>query len=165
MSAISSVFAYDERSKNMVLRLKFCDDLFHVKEYARWMSERGKTVLEGVDFIVPVPTHRMRLLRRKYNQAALLAQAVGRYSGIPSDVFVLQKLKNTSPQRNLPANVRKRNVHGVLAVTNTDRVQGKVIALVDDVITTGATIAACASILKSAGALEVRALTLGKTLL
>ena len=148
----------------MVLRLKFCDDLFHVRAYAHWMCERGGVVLEGADFLVPVPMHRMRLMRRKYNQASLLAQAIGKLHKIPAEVLLLRKLKDTPPQHGLAAVIRKKNVRGSFSVTDTEKVQGKVITLVDDVITTGTTIAACASALADAGAREIRALTLCRAL-
>ncbi|ASI48279.1 amidophosphoribosyltransferase [Anaplasma ovis str. Haibei] len=164
ISAVSSAFAYDECSKNMVLRLKFCDDLFHVRAYANWMCERGGAVLEGVDFLVPVPMHRMRLTRRKYNQASLLAQAVGKLCKVPAEVLLLKKSKNTPPQHGLAAVIRKKNVCGSFSVTDTEKVRGKVVTLVDDVITTGATITACASVLANAGAREIRALTLCRAL-
>ncbi|AGZ79285.1 competence protein ComF [Anaplasma marginale str. Dawn] len=165
ISAINSVFVYDECSKNMVLRLKFGDDLFHVRAYARWMCERGKAVLEGADILVPVPMHRVRLMHRKYNQAALLAQAVGKLRKIPTEVLLLKKSKDTPPQHGLAATARRKNVCASFTVADTDKVRGKVIVLIDDVITTGATIAACASALADTGAREIRAVTLCRTLL
>ncbi|MGN7678390.1 MAG: ComF family protein [Anaplasma sp.] len=164
VSAVESVFVYDTHSKNMVLRLKFCDDLSHIEEYARWMCWRGAKILEDADFLVPVPMHRIQLLRRKYNQSVLLARAMSKLCGVPTKAFVLRKIKNTAPQHSLPAAARAKNVHGSFEVLGIERVCGRTVVLVDDVITTGATIAACAHALASAGVREVRALTLGKTL-
>jgi predicted amidophosphoribosyltransferase len=94
----------------------------------------------------------------------MLAQAVGRLSGVPVDCFTLARLRRTATQVGLTADQRRRNVAGAFKVTRVraDRVKGKKIVVVDDVITTGATAEACARALKRAGAARVDVLALAR---
>jgi ComF family protein len=119
------------------------------------MRETGAEVLTGAHLVVPVPLHRRRRWTRGYNQAADLA----RHLGLPVR-RALRRVRATAPQTTLPAAQRHRNVRDAFSVTPAGRSTiGTVVVLVDDVCTTGATLAACAKALKSAGAAEVRALT------
>nr|WP_169193672.1 ComF family protein [Anaplasma platys] len=164
IAEIAAVFEYNAHAQNMVLRLKYFDDTTHVAGYAQWMYHKGFALLHRADLIVPVPIHRLRLLSRKYNQSVLLARQIGWLSSKPLEVFALRKTRNTLPQNSLTAAQRAQNVLGSFTVTDARLVRGKVVILVDDVITTGATIQACAHALIDAGAREVLALTLGRTL-
>lgn len=141
-------------------------DLLHVLKYdkrrsvarplGRLMAEAGAVVLEGADFLVPVPLHLWRHYRRGFNQASELA----RHVGVPA-VPALRRLRATATQTDLPETERHRNVRDAFGVRRVSRrtVRNAVVVLVDDVSTTGATLDACAAVLLSAGAKEVRALT------
>lgn len=123
---------------------------------ARLMRQQGASLLDGADLLVPVPLHPLRRLMRGFNQADDLAQRLG----VPV-VAALKRVRRTGPQAALPAAQRHRNVRGVFELASRHRtvVRDRIIVLVDDVSTTGATLEACARALKAAGAREVRALT------
>ena len=164
LNSLDSIFEYDTTSRNMILNLKFHDDLTNVHIFAKWLYAKGAALLSGADLIIPMPLHRIRLFSRKFNQAALLARELSKICGVPCDVFVLKKNRNTRPQSGLSAHERVKNVAASFTVTNANTVAGKSIVLVDDVVTTGASLQACAKALKKAGAYEVSALTLGRTM-
>lgn len=120
------------------------------------MRTRAADLLVGVDAIVPVPLHRSRRRERGFNQAVDLARGVG---GFPI-VHALRRTRATVTQTSLPAGRRHRNVRGAFAPRRSAVVLADaVVLLIDDVCTTGATLNACAVVLKEAGAREVRALT------
>lgn len=114
------------------------------------------------DVIVPVPLHRRRLRERGYNQAAVLAQALGAAVGLPVREDWLVRVRATSPQVELDAAQRKKNVAGAFRCDLPDQVTGCRVLLVDDVCTTGATLESCSLALRRAGAQSVWAFTLGR---
>jgi ComF family protein len=121
------------------------------------MSTSGRAVLADADVCVPVPLHRRRLRQRGFNQADDLARGLG----VPV-VAVLRRVRRTRPQVELPAVERQSNVAGAFALARPCRardIAGRIVVLVDDVATTGATLEACARVLSRAGAREVRGLT------
>ncbi len=113
------------------------------------------------EVIVPVPLYPSRLRRRGYNQAALLAWALSRRIGLPMDEDALCRVRATASQMRLKAADRRRNVEGAFQCTS-DRLNGRRVLLVDDVCTTGATLEACADVLRAGGARQVWALTLAR---
>jgi ComF family protein len=115
------------------------------------------------DLLVPVPLHPRRLRARGYNQAALLALAAADDGGPPVSLDALARVRDTPPQSRLGAAERRANVDGAFAAT-LDAVRGARVLLVDDVLTTGATAAACATALLDGGAAEVRVLTLARAM-
>jgi ComF family protein len=156
---------YDDASKKLVLALKWADRLDLSPAFSRWMERSGRALLDEAELIVPVPLHRFRLWRRRYNQAAVIAQGLARSSGAAYEPLLLQRLKSTPSQGKMPsAKARRRNMLGAFAVPKARRgeVKGRTILLVDDVLTTGATLDACARSLKRAGAAKVLALTLAR---
>ncbi len=162
-----SVLCYDDASRKLVTRFKFGDMLHPAEALASWMTRAGKECLQDADYIVPVPLHRLRLIKRRYNQAALLAKVIAKKSTVPLLVDAMQRTRHTTPQSGLSRRQRKINVRGAFSVTalRLQQIQDKRIVLVDDVMTTGATLEACAKALKKAGAKEVRVLTLARTLI
>ena len=130
---------------------------------AAMMVVSGADVLDGADAIVPVPLHWVRQWRRGFNQASLLARDLG-VRVWPA----LARVRATRPQVDLTADARRQNVRRAFAIARRrwpvgqrwpDELKGKVVVLVDDVTTTGATLEACAEVLRKAGVREVRALT------
>jgi ComF family protein len=113
------------------------------------------------DVIVPMPLHWMRRWQRGFNQSELLARDLQRRTGIPW-VRAIKRKRATPAQAGLTRAERRDNVAGAFEVRKQAAIRGKHVLLVDDVITTGATASACASILKRAGARRVSVLTLAR---
>ncbi len=159
-----AAFRYEDGSKNLILRFKHADRSDSAAAFARWMARAGEAPLAEADLIAPVPLHWLRLFMRRYNQAALLASALGRLSGKPAVNDLLVRRRRTPSQGGLGATARRRNVAGAFAVHPRHRqlVADKRVLLVDDVLTTGATVSACSSVLLRAGAHAVDVLTLSR---
>lgn len=116
----------------------------------------------GVEIVVPVPLHPKREKRRGFNQAQIIAKELGYIIGIKLVDRNLIKRKNILPQTVLVAKDRLKNVEGAFEVKNSDEIKGKIVLLIDDVYTTGATIRECSAVLNDAGAKEVRAITIAQ---
>nr|WP_276570049.1 ComF family protein [Rhodovibrio salinarum] len=159
-----AVMAYDDGSRGLVLGFKHADRSEAAPAFAQWMARAGHELLTEAQVIVPVPLHRWRLFARRYNQSALLANQLGRLSGVPVVPDLLRRRRNTPSQGHLSPAGRSRNVAGAFAVHRryAERVRGRSVLLVDDVLTTGATVAACTRVLKRAGARQVDVLTLAR---
>ena len=151
-----SVGPYEGTLRDMLHALKYGRRRSVARPLGALMAARGTSVLQGADFLVPVPLHFSRHYRRSFNQATELA----RHIGVPV-VDALRRRRATVAQTDLPEAQRHRNVHDAFALRRRARarVPGAVIVVIDDVSTTGATLDACASVLVAAGAREVRALT------
>ena len=121
---------------------------------------------QAADLLVPVPLHRWRLWSRGFNQAALIADVLGRIAGVPHDPLVLLRLKATAPLRGMGARARARAVAGVFAIApaRRDRLRGRHVVLVDDIHTSGATSDACTRILLRGGAARVTILCWARVL-
>jgi len=157
-----AAFVYSAESRGLVLKLKHGDRTDAAAHFARWLQRAGAEVISTCDVIVPVPLHRWRLLIRSYNQAALLANAVGGLAGKPVAVNVLSRIKSTPSQGKRDRIARRRNVAKAFAVSNAERIGGKRVLLVDDVLTSGATAEACARCMLDAGARAVDVLVLAR---
>lgn len=118
--------------------------------------------LEAIEAVIPVPLHPRRIRERGFNQSLLLGERLAAYLALPLLPEVLQRWKDTPPQVGLSATERARNVRGAFAPGEIAPVQGKAVLLVDDIMTTGATVAECARVLKKHGAGEVHVLTLAR---
>lgn len=161
-----AVLAYDDASRDMVLAFKHADQTHLVKTFGPWLVRVGAEMLVAADMIVPVPLHRWRLLRRRYNQAGLIAQDLAKRAGVPYRPDILVRGRSTPSQGHLTRAQRFENVSGAFQVPEKLKGQlaGKHIVLVDDVFTTGATVEACAHVLKRAGAASVSVLTLARVI-
>ncbi|MEA2062499.1 MAG: ComF family protein [Gemmatimonadota bacterium] len=116
-------------------------------------------VVGTADLLLPVPLHRWREFRRGYNQSEKIAVALAEISGKELVPEALVRVRNTRTQTRLNIQKRKANVDGAFRVTDPSLVEGRSVCLVDDVMTTGATLGACAVTLKQSGALRVTACT------
>jgi ComF family protein len=163
-SRARAVLRYDDASKRLILRFKNADRIHAAPALARWLARAGGDLVKGTDLIVPVPLHWRRLLRRRYNQSALLAKALARHAALPWSPDALSRLRPTQSQGGLSARQRRDNVRGAFAVGPRRKalVAGRRILLIDDVLTTGATLDAAAKALLRAGAAEVSALAIAR---
>ena len=148
--------------RTLVHQLKYGDRHDARTLFGRWLAEAGRDVLPGIDMIVPVPLSRLRLFMRHFNQAAVLASGLARQSGIAMHPMLLKRRRWTRSQVGMTRDQRRRNIQGAFAVPRSRRAQvaGRNVLLVDDVVTTGATVEACARALKRAGAARVDVLAL-----
>jgi competence protein ComFC len=156
LASSRSAFVFEGPARDAVLRLKYRNE----PARAEWCAEELSELLIGlgwqVDAIVPVPLHESRLRVRGYNQAERIARGIARSSGVPL-MTPLRRTRATTSQVGLDSEARLRNVAG--AFTSRDRLDGKTVVLIDDVLTTGATLSACAIACVAAGADQVLGLT------
>ena len=161
---LRSVARHEGVARDLVHALKYRDRVDLAPMMAAWMARAGSSALADCDAIVPVPLHRMRLLSRKFNQSAELARHLAALTGRTYLPATLLRLKRTHQQVGLTASAREDNVRGAFAVAagRGADVFGKRMVLVDDVYTTGATVAAATRALKRAGASDVTVLTFAR---
>ncbi|WP_246333151.1 ComF family protein [Aureimonas mangrovi] len=155
---------HHDLAARLVSALKYSDRTELAVLMSRWMLRAGMELLADAEAIVPVPLHRGRLFRRRFNQAAELSRAIAKASGVPYRPLALQRVKATRTQVGLGAEARRRNVRGAFAVQPERRgeIEGRRVLLVDDVFTTGSTIASASRALRRAGAREVDVLTFSR---
>lgn len=146
---------FDNVSRRLVHQLKYHD----APGVAQWMAGMMAPALgevgDDADCLVPVPLHRSRLAARRFNQAALLADHLGPLIGKPIVRYAVQRVRKTPNQVGLSRDERAENMHNAFAVKDKQAIAGRRIVLVDDVLTTGATVDALAWTLKAAGARSV----------
>ena len=157
-----AALVYAGTARRLVLAFKHGDRTELATGAARWMHRRARDILTPETLLVPVPVHRWRLFKRRYNQAALLAQALARLTGGPCDVAALTRHRRTPTQENRSFPERHANVSGAISLTPGAQVAGRHVALVDDVMTSGATFAACTEVLRAAGATRISVLSLAR---
>jgi ComF family protein len=170
LSRARALGSYDGVLRDLIHALKYDRRRSLASSLAAPLATAAADVLEGADALVPVPLHPWRAWTRGFNQAEDVARALG-----PSPPMwrLLGRRRATRPQSSLAALERRRNVAGAFRLAGltrrgrlatASRASGRVLVLVDDVATTGATLDACASVLRAAGAREVRAVTLARAL-
>lgn len=150
---------FDDVTKEFVHAFKYGDRLEAGLFMARLMTRVGRKLVSEADVIIPVPLHWTRLWKRRFNQAAFLAQHIAKAADRPFDPTLLKRLKPTPSQVGLHAKERHKNMRKAFAVRHGAQLNGKCILLIDDVRTTGATTAACVDVLQKQGAAKVNVLT------
>ena len=155
---------YDDVARELVLAFKYGDRLDLAPTMGRWMAHAGRELLADADMLVPVPLHWRRLWTRRFNQAAALAQAIMAESGVPIAYETLKRVRATAHQVGLSAAERAANVQGAFRVPTEKRpsIRGRRLVLIDDVLTSGATVDTCARALLRAGAAHVDVLVFAR---
>jgi ComF family protein len=148
---------YDEHSRDLILQFKHADRLDLARLFSLWLGRAAADLIEQADAVTPVPMHPLRLIRRRYNQAAEIARPLARRAGLAYWPGALKRRRAGESQAGKSGSGRRRNVQGAYACAAgwEKRIEGKRILLVDDVMTTGATAEACAKALTRAGAAAV----------
>jgi ComF family protein len=157
-----AVFVYRDTGRDLVLKLKHADRTDAASHLAQWLQRAGADVLPKADCIVPVPLHWRRLWLRTYNQAALLANALGRAAHIDVIPDGLWRIRATPSQGGLDRGQRRRNVAGAFKANPNAKFKGRSVLLIDDVMTTSATADSCARALLRADAKQVDVLVLAR---
>jgi len=148
---------YDEASRDLILKFKHGDATEYAGLFSRWVARAASDLLVDADAVAPVPLHPFRLLSRRYNQAAEIARPLARTAGLEFLPDALERTRMTQTQGGKSGSGRRRNVAGAFTVPEArrKRIKGRRILLVDDVMTTGSTLQACAKTLLAAGARAV----------
>jgi predicted amidophosphoribosyltransferase len=159
-----AAIVYSGAGRRAVLGLKHGDRLDMVGPLAGWMAVAGRDLLAEADLIAPVPLHWLRLIQRRYNQSGELARRLGRLSSRPVVVDLLVRTRRTIPQEGMDRTARQANQSGAFAVPlrHHARIEDRAVLLIDDVMTSGATLSACAEACRAAGAARVDVLVLAR---
>ncbi len=156
-----SVAFYRGKLRELLHGFKYEGKLGLSEILSRVLVDNYPVDFEEIDLVVPVPLHITKLREREFNQSHILAKSVGRELGVPTDPFLLRKLRPTRPQFEIKNEAeRKRNVRGAFEVSDKGRLDGRSVLLLDDVITTGSTTNECARMLKGNGAKIVNVFSL-----
>ncbi len=157
---------YDDASRPLILSFKHGGKTENLSRFAAQLSRVGREVLPQADYIVAVPLHATRRIYRRYNQSVLLARAVAKITNVRFDPNILHRQRATPSQGGKSAAGRRRNVSGAFTIREASkaRLNGKHIIVIDDVMTTGATVEACVSILLRSGAKRVDVLCLARVI-
>ncbi|MEO1562378.1 MAG: ComF family protein [Pseudomonadota bacterium] len=147
----SAVVVYGPVTARIIQALKHGDRLDFVPRLGKWMAQTGAPLISPKAVVVPVPVHWRRLLKRKFNQADLLARQIARHHRLKYRNDVLLRTKGTQQQRSMSREERVNNQENSFCVSDPSQIVGAHILLVDDVMTTGATLRAAAKTLRSAG--------------
>jgi len=161
-----AAFIYNDASRDIILSFKHGGRTENLSRFAAQLRRAGRGFLSDADLIVPVPLHRTRRIKRRYNQSVLLGRALSRITNASFEPNSLRRIRATASQGGQSAAGRKRNVQGAFAVEERakERLEGANVVLIDDVMTTGATLDACASVLLRSGANRVDALCLARVI-
>jgi ComF family protein len=159
-----SALYYDDASRKLILTFKHADRTLLAPLLTQWLIQCAPNTLHDADYIIPVPLHRWRLLKRRYNQSAELARLLSKKLGIAYAPHMLRRRRNTDSQGHKNKTQRRKNVRGAFHILPHHKTQlaGKHVIVIDDVYTTGATLESCAKTLCHAGVTQITVLTLAR---
>ena len=157
-----SAFVYDSFSNKLILPFKHSDHLELTPLLTNLLYQAGLDIFNEIDVIVAVPLHRFRFMKRKYNQAEVLAKSLSKKIDKPYLPSVIIRKRSTKSQGHMKTLARKKNVAGAFKVKNNAIIKNKNILIIDDVFTTGATLNECTKVLLKNGAEKVFILTLAR---
>lgn len=162
MGMVRSLGRFDDYYKELIHQFKYRKRIPLGKRLGQRLGEtiNGDSDFLNSDLLIPVPLHKSRYRERGFNQSEIVAEEIGKITGLSVLKNVLKRKKNTKDQTNLSFQQRAENVRGAFVVTEPELINGKKIILVDDVITTGATLSECARMLKQAGAEKILGITI-----
>jgi len=154
------LFEYASPVKDWIIHFKFNEDFVLAYKFGKLLGYFFKEVVEKADVIIPVPIFEKKHKQRGYNQTFILGSGMNKLK-LKNNVLI--KYKETLPQSSLSFKERWKNVKGVFKVRAEEEIKNRRILLVDDVITTGATLNECARVLKEAGAKRIEVIAIAKT--
>ena len=159
-----SALFYDDFSRNLILGFKHGDQTQNIPTFIPWLERAGAEILDKADFLMPIPLHPFRLMKRRFNQSGLMAQGLSTRVGIPVLLEGLKRTRSTPVQGHLQVRARAKNVRNAFAVEERIKplIKNKHIVLIDDVYTTGATVNECTKVLLKNQAGTVSVLTLAR---
>lgn len=159
-----AVMTYHDNARKLVLALKHGDRIDLARPLSAWMHRAAGPILKPGMLVAPVPLHWLRLIKRRYNQSALLSAAVAKVAGLDHCPDLLQRRRNTGSQEGLTRDGRFANMSDALKAhpKRAARIEGRHILLVDDVMTSGATLAAAAEACIAEGAADVSVLVMAR---
>jgi ComF family protein len=162
IARIRAAVAYGDIARGIVLKLKYSRKVALSRTMARYMAPMLEAGADAI--LVPVPLHRGRLWQRGFNQSSLVARQLAKATGREARNDLLRRSRRTRPLKGMGASQRRREVARAFAVTHPEKVAGREIVLVDDVLTTGSTAEACARTLLRAGAARVQLLCFARVI-
>lgn len=157
-----SVCSYEGLIKELIHNFKYNQKIQYKVIFEKLFDEFLKTfkVLETIDLIIPIPLHPVRLREREYNQSQILASIIGKIIQKPTISEILERIRNTKPQIHLDEQTRIKNMQGCFRVKNATPLKSNHILLIDDVLTTGATLSEAAKVIKEFAPYKISVLTL-----
>lgn len=160
-----SLLKFDEASKPLLHKLKFEDGGHVAPILARWLSNYIREHIKA-DMITAVPLSRLRLLKRRYNQSAIVSKIIAKQCHINYQPMLIKRVKHTPPQTGLTRPQRIDNMRGAFALNKEaiEKLDGKSVILLDDVMTTGATLEACCKQLHKANVKAIHVITLARVI-
>ena len=163
---VASAARFESEARDLVSAFKFNGKLWLRDDLVDWLEGvlRARFRVEGIDVVLPMPSTAFHLWNRGYNQCAMLARPLARRIGRPCPRFVMRRKGHPRRQSGLVEEDRRANAVGSFSVMRPSRVAGRTVLVVDDIMTTGATLSECAAELKRAGAARVWGVTLARSL-
>ncbi len=155
---------YDQKARDLILSLKHGDRMDVAYPAAQWMLRAAADIVHPGMIVAPIPLYWLRLFTRRYNQSGLLSGQIGRIARLDHCPDLLQRIRQTHSQAGKPREGRFENVAGAFRLhpRRAARIRGREVLLIDDVMTSGATLAAAADVCLGGGAASVSVLVLAR---